>query len=208
MLRGWTLTDASLRELTESRRHAALDEAIDDLNRSLVLHPGSVALRIASMRAHAFRGDREQMLEAGRTALSLNDGSPDVKASVGLIYSLWGVAEGGPLLEQALRENADGPPWYHVGLAVIAMMQEDPRAMSGHLQALDEMGRDQPLLVLLTAAHAARSGQIAKARQALDRLQSSPVARAMKIGMLIDRAPIAPAVRQRLNAWLRPALAS
>lgn len=206
MLYGWSLTDQSIMQASEAGRREMLDEAIAVLDQAWVLNQESAPLRLAAMRAHSFNGDVQEVREAGEDALALNPESPDIRATVGMTYVFWGIPEGEQLLLAAMQSNPSPPVWYHVGLAVSAMMRDEPADAKDHLDALDELGVNQPMLQVLLAAYDARIGDTEPARERLQMVTGRRGFFRVPPELVLQRLPVAPRVRRRLEEWLEPVL--
>ncbi|HKX77264.1 MAG TPA: hypothetical protein VJM34_01955 [Novosphingobium sp.] len=206
MLRGWTLTDEALVQASDARHDALLDEALAVLFNASTLNPRSVGLHLAIMRTQAFAGKYAQMKEAGTTALELNPDSPHVQALVGMTFALWNDREGARLLHQAITGRTAPPAWYHVGLCVDAMMRGDREQEQKEMQELYPIRDNTPFMAVLFASAAARSGKLDQARAILDRPPFRTVFGGLEVDRVINRMPIAPAVRDKLKRDLKPAL--
>jgi len=206
MLYGWTLTDRSIIAYSDTREQALLDEAISVLDQARTTNQKSAPLRLAAMRAHSFGGEVEEMREAGQQALAINPSSPDVRAMVGMTYIFWDIPLGRDYLKQAIGSNPNPPGWYHVGLAVDAMMRDDLVAMKRHIAAIDEIDRSQPVLQILFAAYQARSGNVGMAKQYLEGPPFKTAFGHIPLEWVLRRLPIAPSVHAKLKEWLKPAL--
>jgi hypothetical protein len=206
MLRGWTLADRSLIQLSDARHDALLEEALTVLNDASVLNPRSVGLQLARMRAQGFAGNYSEMKVAGNAALALNPGSPQVKAMVGTSLAFWNDPEGVRVIQQALAIHTSPPAWYHVGLAVDALMRDDRHAEELEIQKLLPLADRTPLVAILFAAHEARRGNAKRARLFLDRPPFRTAFGAIEIARVMNRLPVAPVVRERLMTAVEPAL--
>ena len=206
MLRGWTLTDRSLVQLSDARRDTLLEDALSVLYDARVLNPRSLGLQLADMRAHGFAGNYAEMKEAGTAAIALNPGSPQVKAMVGTNLALWNDPEGAHLIRQALAMHPSAPAWYHIGLVVDAMMRDDRHAENLEIQELHPIRERTPLVAILFAAHAAQERNAKQARLFLDRPPFRTIFGGIDVARVLNRLPVAPVVRQRLKKMLEPAL--
>lgn len=208
MARGWTLTDRALRQVFDARYEALLKDSVTVLTDASTLNPSSAGLQLALMRAHAFAGSDEEMKKAGERALNLSPDSPNVRALFALMLILRDDPQGLPLLDEAMTVHGDPPTWYHVGLAIDAMMRDDMNAWKSELEKLRILGERHPLVALLFAAHAGRAGRTAQARHLLESPPFGPAFAETKVEKLLERLPAAPAVRKKLSDALKPALDS
>lgn len=206
MLRGWTLSDRALVQLSKSRHDALLRDALTVLYEASATNPDSVGLHLAMMRAQSFAGNPEAIKVAGHNALRLNPDSPHVQALVGMTFALWNDPEGVVLLKRAIAANPSPPAWYRIGLAVDAMMRDDTVEEETYVASLSTIYENRPLLLLLTSAHSARIGKLAEARELLRRPPFQTMMGGMRLDPIITRLPAAPIVRKKLRELLRPAL--
>ncbi|HEY0959221.1 MAG TPA: hypothetical protein VGE05_08100 [Novosphingobium sp.] len=206
MLRGWTLSDRALVQLSQARHDALLREALTVLYEASATSPDSVGLHLAMMRAQSFAGNAEAIKLAGHNALRLNPDSPHVQALVGTTFALWNDPEGIVLLKRAIAMNPSSPAWYRIGMAVDAMMRDDTVEEGRYVASLSTMYENRPLLLLLSAAHSARIGRLSEARGLLLRPPFQTMMGGMRLDPIINRLPAAPAVRKKLRELLRPVL--
>ena len=206
MLRGWTLSDRALVQLSKSRHDALLKDALTVLYEASATTPDSVGLHLAMMRAQSFAGNPEAIKVAGHNALRLNPDSPHVQALVGMTFALWNDPEGVVLLKRAIAANPSPPAWYRIGLAVDAMMRDDTVEEGTYVANLSAIYENRPLLLLLSSAHSARTGNMAEARELLRRPPFQTMIGGMRLDPVIARLPAAPIVRKKLRELLRPAL--
>lgn len=203
---GWVLTDESILESSADARREKLGEAMRVINQARVLNPASSMLSVAAMRAQSFAGNRAELRQAADNALRLKGDNPDVVASVGLFLVLWQDPQGETLLADAFSRRTQPPQWYHVGPAVAALMRNSSSEVAHHLALLDELD-EQTFIALLFAAHEAKIGHKAAAVARLKRKPFNGWTGGMKARAALQRLPVDPAVRKRLNEWLEPAIA-
>lgn len=205
-LYGWTLTDQSITALTERGRRAMIEKAIGVLDSARAIDPNSPLLQVAAMRAYAYSGDDAAMRTAADQALRLNPDNLDIQGVAGVMLALRNDPQGAVLLNNAIAEHFNPPPWYFVGAFVAAMMQDD---LEGAGRALDRLGNLQhslPVLAILSAAYQARTGHLDQARAQWGRATTlQPVLR-LAPDRFFSRMPLAPQVKVRLQQWLAPVL--
>ncbi|MBC2665328.1 hypothetical protein H7F51_07335 [Novosphingobium flavum] len=205
-LYGWALTDRSISAFTDGGRRAALQDAVSVLESARSMNPNSPLLQVAAMRAYAFSGDGAAMRAAADRALKLNPDSLDIQGVVGVMLSLQNDPQGDVLLNKAVAEHFNSPPWYFVGTFVSAMMRDDPASAGRSLVRLRELQHSLPILPILSAAYQARTGHLDEARAQWDRAKAiQPILRIMP-DRFFSRMPIAPEVKRRLEQWLAPVL--
>lgn len=202
MLRGWTLTDQANARLLMGRRESGLEEAASLLNDAIARSPGSVPLHLAAMRTYAFEGSTENVWSFGTAALQLNPHSAEVKASVGLLFTLMAIDQGQPLLTDANRSGPYDIKWHHVGLAVSAMMNDDPAQVGHEIAAFEEMAGSNPMLAVLRAAYLRRIGRGGEAGQVLHAAGLDTHLLSLSTEDVIERTPTSGEVRRRLRQWL------
>jgi len=205
-LYGWTLTDKSISAFTEGGRKEALREAVSVIEGARAMNPQSPLLQVAAMRAYAFSRDGAAMRAAAERALKLNPDSLDIQGVVGVMLALQNDPQGEVLLNKAIAEHFNPPPWFFVGTFVSAMMRDDPAGAGRSLVQLRELQHSLPILPILSAAYQARIGHLDQARVQWDRAMAiQPILRIMP-DSFFSRMPIAPEVRGRLEQWLGPVL--
>lgn len=201
-LHGWAITDSSVNQIGAARRRETVTQALDIIHRAQVLNPDFAVLHIAEMRAYSFIGNRSETLVAAREAIADARGNRLVVGMAASGLALWNEPEGEIILRDLHRGENPPFPWEHVGLFIAAMMKDDAIGAGSHLGHLEDFQSGQPLLLLLKAAHAARTGDDLAAGVARARLNADPRIRIVGADQLVDRLPMAPEVRARLKTWL------
>lgn len=205
-LRGWTLTDKSIARLTDGGRTADIAEAVAILENARAINPNSPLLQVAAMRAYAFAGDTAAVRLAAAQALKLNSDNLDIQGAAGLMLALHNDPQGEVLLNKAIAEHFNPPPWYFVGTFTSAMMRDDPASAGNALVRLRAFQHSLPILPILSAAYEARTGHLEQARKEWGRAKAAqPILRIMPDNFL-SRLPMAPPVRKRMEQWLAPVL--
>jgi len=205
-LYGWTLTDQSIVALTDRGHRVLIEKAVGVLDRARAINPGSPLLQVAAMRAYAYAGDDGAMRAAADQALRLNPDNLDVQGLAGVMLALRNDPRGAVLLNKAIAEHFNPPPWYFVGAFVAAMMQDDPAGARRALDRLGDLQHSLPVLPILAAAYQARTGHLDQARVQWGRATAlQPVLR-LAPDRFFSRLPLAPEVKVRLKQWLAPVL--
>lgn len=205
-LYGWTLTDKSISAFTEGGRKEALQEAVSVMESARAMNPSSPLLQVAAMRAYAFSGDSAAMHAAADRALKLNPNSLDIQGVVGLMLALQNDPQGEVMLNKAIAEHFNPPPWFFIGTFVGAMMRDDPANAGRSLVRLRELQHSLPILPILSAAYQARAGHLDQARAQWDRATAMQPVLWLMPERFFSRMPIAPEVRRRLEQWLGPVI--
>ncbi|MEP6867785.1 MAG: hypothetical protein ABJA20_04655 [Novosphingobium sp.] len=205
-LYGWTLIDASLSQVTASGRQRSVQNAIDVLESGKALNPNSPFLQLAAMRAYAVAGNRMAMHAAAARALTLNPDNLDIQGVAGVTLTLWNDPEGEALLNRAIREHFNPPPWYFVGAFVSAMMREDNEGAGRAIAELTALQHSLAIRPILSAALEAHTGHLDQARASWNQAVAMQPILAIKPEAFFKRMPMAPEVRARLREWLAPVL--
>lgn len=185
-----------------NRRDARpLDRAQAAAQRAMALAPESARAAQAMMAVLMVRGEVEEAIRLGFTAVRRNPFDTDILADVGARLTQAGRGmEGRPLLLRAADLNAARPPWHEFFLFLSARDGNDKVAMAHSLNML--RGSEAPLALLALAIGAADRGDRAESRSAIRRLaELSPVFR-QDAGAFLDRAFFAPPVRASILAAL------
>jgi hypothetical protein len=207
-LYGWTLIDESISQVSETGRRQTIQDAVSALESAEALNPNSPFLQIALVRAYSFAGDNASMHVAAARALKLNPDSLDIQGLSGMMLTLWNDPQGEVLLNKAIAEHFNPPPWYFIGTYVSAMMRQDTAGAGRSLDQLKGLHHSQAIRPILAAAFEAHSGQMDQARVSWDQAVTMQPILKIKPNMLFERLPVAPEVRMRLQQWLAPVLAS
>jgi hypothetical protein len=202
MLRGWTLTDKAAFAITPGGKSAGLERALTVLQETSSLNSEAAILDIASMRAHSFAGNRSLVIQHANDAIAKARGNRLIVGMSASGMALWNEPRGYETLKQIANTQTNRPPWEHVGLFVSAMMREDLEIAGQEMAQLEKFDRSQPLVLLLKAAYLQRTGQGRAAQQALARLDDDPRILIAGHARLINRLPMAPEVKRKLNEWL------
>lgn len=150
-------------------RPSPIERALTAARKAVELAPESARAYQALMDAQFIRGDYGDALAAGHHALARNPYDTDIQADLGARYVARGrYAEGVPLLEQAAANNPAHPPWVDFYLFVAAHMTNN--ADAARRAASRIVGDDYSLGLVARAIVADADGDVAKARQALERL--------------------------------------
>ena len=185
-----------------NRRDARpLDRAQAAAQRAMALAPESARAAQAMMAVLMVRGEVEEAIRLGFTAVRRNPFDTDILADVGARLTQAGRGiEGRPLLLRAADLNAARPPWHEFYLFLSARDGNDKAAMAQSINML--RGSEAPLALLALAIGAADRGDRAESRAAIRRLtELSPVFR-QDAGAFLDRAFFAPPVRASILAAL------
>lgn len=120
----------------------------------------------------------------------------------GTWLTFWNDPQGAEILEGLDGTPGVALPWEHAGHFVAAMMKDDVQGAGEHLGHLRLYMKGQPALNLLNAAYAGRTGKPRMAEAALDELRNHPRAWIVGPDEIMDRLPVAPEVRLRLEEWI------
>ncbi|QIG52954.1 hypothetical protein G6N82_01155 [Altererythrobacter sp. BO-6] len=201
-LYGWTLLDRAVVTAFPGDRDELLSSALSIANRAVALHPQDASLYFLQLRAHVLLGNRILANQSAESALAA---APDNRVIVGIVATFL-IMSDNPEGEKILRvlddEEGVALPWEHAGHFVAAMMRDDVAEAGQHMVHLEQFAQRQPLLLLLRAALASRSGEVEIARSALKQLRDNPRMAKDDIGGLVGSLPMAPKVKTRLNEWL------
>lgn len=202
MLQGWTLADKGALAITSGGRSSNLSQATEVLKDASALNADAAYLDIALMRTYSLAGNGSLAIRHANDANSKAAGNRLVLGMAASGLALWNDPRGAEILLEMDSQSVERPPWELVGLFVSAMMREDLRDAGRQIRQLEDYEHSQPLLLLLKAAYAQRTGRSHEAKEVLDRLGANP--RILIVGKqrLIDRLPMAPEVKRKLNVWL------
>lgn len=201
-LRNWTMVDASMTTLIEARRRDQLEAALSVVHHALARNPENAMLYIGEMRTNSFLGRRAEVRQAARSAM---EAAPDNRVIAGLAgtwLAFWNDPQGKDILDSLDAGSEASLPWEHAGHFVASMMEDDAETAGHHLAFLRYYMEDQPALNLLEAAHSRRIGRPQAAEVALDRIRNHPRAWIAGPEMIMQRMPLAPEVKARLEQWL------
>ncbi len=205
-LHGWALVNRANEQFTETGRREALPDAVAVLESARAMNPNSPLLQVSAMRAYAFIGDSNGMHAAAEAALRVNPQNLDVLGVAGMTLALQNDPQGEILVNKAIADHFNPPPWYFIGTFVAAMMRDDLAGTERALVGVKGFQHRLPISGILTAAHQARLGHIDRARAAwAEAVALRPLLR-IKPDAFFSRLPIAPLVRKRLEQWLAPVL--
>lgn len=200
-LRNWTMVNDSMTMLRRTSRHAALEQALAVVHQALARDPDNAMLYVAEMRTNSFLGERDQVRQAAKSALAK---APENRAIAGMAatwLTFWNDPAGMEMLGQLEVSSDLSQPWEHAGHFIAAMMRDDVRGAGEHLGQLRFYMEGQPALHLLEAAYAGRSGSPKAAQAALDQLHDHPRAWIVGPDEVMERLPIAPEVKARMEEW-------
>jgi len=202
MLRAWTLTDKGALAITPGGRSSNLLQATEVLKEASALNAEAAYLDVALMRTYSLAGNGPLAIRHANDAISKAGGNQLIIGMAASGLALWNDPKGAEVLNGMGSHSVERPPWELVGLFVSAMMREDLQDAGRLIRQLEDYEHSQPLLLLLKAAYAKRTGQARTAEEVLDRLGENP--RILIVGheRLIDRLPMAPAVKRKLDQWI------
>lgn len=205
-LYGWTLINRSIFQTTESSRRETIQDAVDVLEGAKAVNPNSPFLQISAMRANAFAGNIAAMHQGADRALELNPDNLDILGAAGMLLALQNDPQGEVLLNKAIAQHFNPPPWYFVGTFIAAMMRQDIAGAGQSLDRLRPLQHSLPILPILSAAYEARRGRLDRACSAW----GLAVKRQSVLGggpaAYLVRLPLRADVRSRLLEWLGPVL--
>lgn len=203
---GWVIVSSAIFDPIEAERSRKLDRAIEILRVANDLNPESPILRISLMRALAFDGQRAAMRLAAHDAIKMSGANLDMQGLAGVFLTFQNFPEGDDLTRATIDKHGNPPAWYFIGRTIAAMMREDLPATRSHLVQLRPLKHSLPIASILTAALEARTGNLKEARRAwAQAAEKQPMLR-WNPDLVFERLPLAPSVRTRLKAWLRPVL--
>lgn len=203
---GWVIVNSAIFDPIEAEHARKLDRAIEILRVANDLDPESRVLQISLMRALAFDGQRDAMRVAAHDAIKASGANLDIQGIVGVFLTLQHFPEGDNLIRATIEKHGNPPAWYFVGRTIAAMMREDLPAARRHLIQLRPLKHYLPVATILTAAVEARSGNLKQARSEWAQAGKQQPMLRWNPDLVLKRLPIAPSVRSKLKAWLRPVL--
>jgi tetratricopeptide (TPR) repeat protein len=201
-LRNWTMVDASMTTLIETRRRDELEAALTVVHQALTRNPENAMLYIGEMRTYSFLGKRDEVRQAARSAIEAAPGNRVIAGLAGTWLAFWNDPQGRELLDDLETDSETALPWEHAGQFVVGMMDDDAQSAGHHLAFLRFYMEDQPALNLLEAAYNRRIGRPQAAEEALDKIRNHPRAWIAGPDMIMQRMPLAPEVKARLRQWL------
>lgn len=201
-LRNWTMVDASVTTISESRRRAELEAALTVVHRALARNPDNGMLYISEMRTYSFLGMRDAVRQSARSAIEAAPENRVIAGMAGTWLTFWNDPAGPDILAELDATPQGSLPWEHAGHFVAAMMVDDVQSAGHHLTFLRFYMEDQPALSLLEAAYARRIGRQQAAEAALDRLRNHPRSWIAGPDEIMQRMPLAPEVKARLAEWI------
>lgn len=146
-----------------------LDRALRAARHAVELKPGSAKAHQALMDVLFLRGEYELALGAGQKAVLLNPYNPNILACYGArLIALGQLDKGTRYLKQVAEFTVVRPAWIDFFLFLAAYLGDDRNAAATH--AAQIMSEQSSLGFLAQALVAAQQGNLAAARQLLDRL--------------------------------------
>jgi adenylate cyclase len=113
------LDQIRLRMVPTSRDQELLDRALSAAQRAADTAPDSVLAHRSLLLVHAFRGEVEDALAAGKRALALSPNNAEILAEFGMRLAFMGQWERGiSLIDEAIARNPANPGWYHTAPAL------------------------------------------------------------------------------------------
>lgn len=205
-LYAWTLLDQSIVAISNSHREALVEQAIETIERARAINPDSGFLPAIAVRTYAIANQDSAMGLAADQALKLNPGNLDVQGLVGTMLTLRSDPRGEKLLDDAIARRSNPPPWYFIAKFVAAMMREDTAGAHHALEQMRHFDHSLPVVPILTAAYAARTGQIEQARTNWERAKRMRPILRLNPDILLGRTPLDARSIACLKAWLAPVL--
>jgi len=205
-LYSWTLVNKSMVQFSQTRHDELLDQAISVIDNARKMNPNSSMIQLSAMRTYGFAGDAIAMRVAAQQAIAINPENRDITGLAGTFMILQNQPGGERLIDQAIADEITPSSWLFVGKFIAAMMRQDD---VGAAQALDRLRNYNHFLatssILETALHA-HKGELSEARRAWKQAQNTRPVLRFRPQLFLDRLPLAPPVRARLEQWLGPVL--
>ncbi len=198
----WFMAQDALK-LSGEARMSLLVKAHEEALKSVELQPNDPGAHYSVMRTALYLGLDRQARAAADRVVYLNRNNPEFMAGVGTFKIMMGDADGEEVLRKALSLHANPPAWVQSGLFFAAVARDDAEAA---LLAAEEFQAPAgpPLQHAMMAMAFARQARMGEARDEWKKVVKADPRYASKPESIFDPLPLAPGVRERSMAWLRP----
>lgn len=205
-LHAWVLVSSSVGGVSIEGRDKRLREARTILVEARARDPNSRHVMLALARTEAMLGDTAALRHLSAELIERHGGNPDFRSMVGTLMILQNDPGGEGHIDAAIAMSAHPPPRYFIGKFIAAMMRDDPSSAGRALERIKVEGHSDLWTEVMDAAYQARIGHKAQARAAWNRAVEMRPLLGMFPQILIDLAPAAKPVKQRILEWLAPVL--